>query len=244
MALKTGRAGMITPRDEKIFTDLYLCRFLSTRQIAALRFPTIESARIRLYALMRKGWITNQIQGPKEILWRLTAPGFEHVRTSLDRKKEPAPGFFSGPKVCHYCETNDVYCELAPRLEHILGNYPGWEWRNESRAFHRYELGGERHAHQPDAEILLPDAFFFVERQSDRARYSREIISGKVAAYRVYVEHVLRPEPKRAEILFACDLDRERHAAVEAGNALGVDVVASSVRGIAAYLEKVALQGS
>jgi hypothetical protein len=34
-----------------------------------------------------------------------------------------------------------------------------------------------------------------------------------------------------------CDLERERRAAVEAGDELGVDVVASSVRGIAAYLE-------
>ena len=41
----------------------------------------------------------------------------------------------------------------------------------------------------------------------------------------------------RVEVLFACDLERERRAVVESGSALSVDMVASSVRGIAASLE-------
>ncbi len=242
MALKTGRAGWITPRDNQVFEDLYLCRFLSTQQIAALRFPSFESARVRLYSLMRKEQVVNQIHRPNLVLWRLTREGFERQRTSLDREKEPTPDFFSGPKVDHYLEANDLYAELAPLLERTLGRHPVWEWRNEGRSFRRYELGGGSYAHQPDAEILLPNALYFFERQSRRARYTPRTIRDKVAAYRTYTERVLRPEAP-VEVLFACDIERERSAAVEAGNELGVDVVASSVRGIANYLERAALEG-
>jgi len=194
VALKTGRAGWITPRDNQVFEDLYLCRFLSTQQIAALRFPSFESARVRLYSLMRKGQLVNQIHRPNLVLWRLTREGFERQRTSLDREKEPIPDFFSGPKVDHYLEANDLYAELAPLLERTLGRHPVWEWRNEGRSFCRYELGGGRYAHQPDAEILLPDTLYFFERQSRRARYTPRTIRDKVAAYRTYTERVLRPE--------------------------------------------------
>lgn len=241
MALKTGRAGWTTSRDNEVFEDLYLCRFLSTQQVAALRFPSFESARVRLYALMRKGQVVNQIHRPNLVLWRLTREGFERQRTSLDCEKEPIPDFFSGPKVDHYLEANDLYCELAPLLEAALGRYPAWEWRNEGRSFHRYELGGKLCAHQPDAEILLPNALYFFERQSRRARYAPRTIREKVAAYRTYTERVLRSEVP-VEVLFACDLEREGRAAIRAGNELGVDVVASSVRGIAAYLERAALE--
>lgn len=242
MALRNGRAGTVTPRDGQVFTDLYLCRFLLTRQIAALRFSSSESARVRMYALMRKGWLVNQVHGPGEILWRLSREGFERQRASLDREKEPTPDFFSGPKVRHYLEANDLYCELAPRLEQALGFCSSWEWRNEGRAFCRYELGGQRLAHQPDAEIVLPNGLFFLERQSGRARYGREVIREKVAAYRTYIERVLRPEPERVEVLFACDREREKRAAIESGDELGVIVVASSVRGVASYLEARALE--
>jgi hypothetical protein len=236
VTLKTGRAGWTTSRDDAIFEDLYFCRFLSTQQIAALRFSSFQSARVRLYSLMRKGQIVNQIHRPNLVLWRLTREGFERQGASLDREREPTPDFFSGPKVDHYLETNDLYCELAPRLERTLGRYPDWEWRNEGRSFRRYELGGGRYAHQPDAEIHLPDALYFFERQSRRARYGPNTIREKVASHKTYTERVLRPEVL-VEVLFACDLERERRSAVEAGDELGVDVVASSVRGIAAYLE-------
>jgi len=231
----------LTPRDARVLEDLYFCRFLSTQQIAALRFPSFESAQVRLYSLMRKGWVANQLYGPNLILWRLSREGFERQRTSLDREKEPTPDFFQGPKVRHHLEANDLYVELAPRLEAALGPHPAWEWRNEGRSFRRYELGGKPHAHQPDAEILLPGRLCFFERQSRRARYASKTIREKVTAHRTYTERVLRPKAP-VEILFACDLERERHAAVEAGNDLGMVVVASSVRGIANYLESVALQ--
>ncbi len=242
MALRTGRAGATTPRDERVFEDLFWTRFLSTDQIAQLRFPSSESARVRMYSLMRKGWVVNQILAPNEILWRLTREGFERVRKSLDRDKEQTPDFFSGQKLRHYVESNDLYVRAAPRLERALGGYPAWWWINEGRAHRRYELGGRRFVHQPDAEILLPDALYFFERQSRRARYAPRTIREKVAAYRTYTERILRPEVP-VEVLFACDLRRERQAAVEAGDELGVEVVASSVGGIAAYLERAALEG-
>ncbi len=242
MALRTGKAGTLTPRDDRLLEDLYFCRFLSTQQIAALRFPSFESARVRLYALMRKGWVVNQLHWPNLVLWRLSREGFERRRASLDQEKEPTPDFFQGPKVRHYLEANDLYCELAPRLEQALGPYSAWEWRNEGRAFRRYELGDRRLAHQPDAEVILPNGLFFLERQSGRAKYGREVIRGKVVAYKTYVERVLRPEPERVEVLFACDREREKRAAVESGNELGVVVVASSVRGVASYLEACALE--
>lgn len=237
MALRTGRAGTITPRDARVLEDLYFCRFLSTRQIATLRFSSFESARVRLYALMRKGWIINQLHGPNLVLWRLSREGFERQRVSLDGEKEATPDFFSGAKVRHYLEANDVYCEIAPRLEAALGPYPMWQWRNESRAFQRYDLGERRLAHQPDAEILLPNGLFLLERQSNRARYGSKTIRDKVAAYKAYIERILRLEGTRVEVLFACDLERERRAAVAAGCEYGVEVVASSVRGIAKHIE-------
>lgn len=239
MALKTGRAGTVTPRDNATFRDLYLCRFLSTQQIAALRFPSLESARVRLYSLMRKGWLVNQVHRPNLVLWRLSRDGFERQRVSLERGKEPTPDFFLGQKVDHYVEANDLYAEVAPRLERLLGPYPAWEWRNEGRSFRRYELAGRRFAHQPDAEIRLPGRLFFFERQSRRARYAQKHIREKVAAYRTYTDRVLNPALS-VEILFACDLERERRAAVEAGHEFGLDVAASSVKGIAAHLEALA----
>ncbi|MGH3146540.1 MAG: replication-relaxation family protein [Rubrobacter sp.] len=240
MALRTGRAGATTPRDEQVFEDLFWTRFLSTGQIAELRFPSSESARVRMYSLMRKGWVVNQVLAPNEILWRLTREGFERVRTSLDRDKEPTPDFFSGQKLRHYVESNDLYVRAAPRLERALGGYPAWGWINEGRAHRRYELGGRRFVHQPDAEIRLPGHLFFLERQSGRARYGGKTIREKVAAYGIYVDRVLRPEGVRVEVLFAADLEREKRAAVEAGYEYGVEVVASSVRGVAGHLESVA----
>lgn len=240
MVLKTGRAGFTTPRDERVFEDLFWTRFLSTGQIAELRFPSAESARVRMYGLMPKGWVVNQILAPNEILWRLTREGFERVRTSLDQDKEPTPDFFSGQKLRHYVESNDLYVKVAPRLERVLGGHPAWEWVNEGRAYHRYELGGRRLAHQPDAEIRLPGHLFFLERQTKRARYGSKTIREKVAAYGLYLDRVLRPEGVRVEVLFAADLGQERRAAVEAGHEFGVEVVASSVGGIANYLESVA----
>src|SRR5215218_6063262 len=170
MALRTGRSGATTPRDERVFEDLFWTRFLSTGQIAELRFPSTESARVRMYALMRKGWVVNQVLAPNEILWRLSREGFERVRTSLDLDKEPIPDFFSGQKLRHYIESNDLYVRAAPKLERLLGDYPAWGWINEGRAHRRYELGGRRLVHQPDAEIRLP-GHLFLERQSGRARY-------------------------------------------------------------------------
>ena len=240
MALKTGKAGAATPRDERVFEDLFWTRFLSTSQIAELRFPSLESARVRMYNLMRKGWVVNKIQAPNEILWRLTRQGFERVRTSLDWDKEPTPDFFSGQKLLHYVETNDLYVQAVPRLERVLGSYPAWKWINEGRAYHRYELGSRRLAHQPDAEICMPGYLLFLERQTSRARYGSKTIHDKVAAYKAYIERVLRPQEICVEVLFAADLERERRAAVEAGNEYGVEVVASSVKGIASHLETVA----
>lgn len=228
---------MLTPRDAKVLEDLYFGRFLSTQQVAALRFPSFESAKVRLYALMRKGWVINQIHRSNLVLWRLTREGFERQRASLDREKEPTPDFFSGPKVDHYLEANDLYTLLAPRLERLVGSYPEWEWINEGRAFRRYELGGERRAHQPDAELLLPGRLFLFERQSRRARYPASRIHEKVAAHALYLRRVLRPEVE-VELLFACELDRERRAAVEAGEDLGIEVAASSLNGIANHLER------
>jgi hypothetical protein len=240
VALKSGQAGTITPRDEALLRDLYFCRFLSTEQVAALRFPSFESARVRLYALMRKGWVVNQVHRPNLVLWRLSREGFERQRASLDREKEPTPDFFQGPKVEHYLEANDLYARVAPRLERVLGPYPAWEWKNEGRCIRRYELGGERRAHQPDAEILLPEHLFLFERQSRRARYAASQIREKVAAHALYLRRVPRPET-RVELLFACELDREKRAAVEAGEELGVEVAASSLGGIANHLERTAV---
>lgn len=237
MAIASGRAGTITQRDQEVLADLYWARFLCTRQIASLRFPSFESARVRLYALMRKGLLVNQVHGSGMILWRLSREGFERQRLSLDRQKEPTPDFLQSPKIDHYLEANDVYVELAPRLEYLLGTYSSWEWRNEGRSYLRYELDGRRFAHQPDAEILLPGRLYFLERQSSRARYSSAALYQKVESYRTYIERILRTE-ERTQVVFACDLQRERQAAVEAGQHYGVDVVASSVKGIASHIEK------
>lgn len=232
---------MLTPRDEEVLADLYWTRFLCTRQIADLRFPSFESARVRLYALMRKGLLVNQVHGSGPILWRLSREGFERQRLSLDREKEPTPDFLQSPKVEHYLEANDVYVELAHRLERLPGSCLSWEWRNEGRSYLRYELDGRRFAHQPDAEILLPGRLYFLERQSSRARYSGKALHQKVESYRTYLGRILRPE-EPAQLLFACDLQRERRAAVEAGQNYGVDVVASSVKGIVSHVEREALE--
>jgi uncharacterized protein (DUF3084 family) len=53
---KTGRRATITPRDDAIMLALFLCRYLSTTQLAIL-FNSKSAARRRLAQLEDKGYI-------------------------------------------------------------------------------------------------------------------------------------------------------------------------------------------
>ncbi len=52
--MKSGREGMLGPKDEGILHDLFVCRYLSTAQIATLHYRSCSRARTRFAQLKNK----------------------------------------------------------------------------------------------------------------------------------------------------------------------------------------------
>ena len=48
MPILTGRKGTITERDQRLLEAVFVCRYLSTRQLARLFFNSTSRARTRL----------------------------------------------------------------------------------------------------------------------------------------------------------------------------------------------------
>lgn len=242
MAVLDGRAGMLTPRDYDIFTDLFFCRYLTLRQIAALHFlfhgdrrrnHPVKAAKTCLYnRLKKKGRVTNSVlacrDGTQLNAFYLTKDTFEEMAETLGFEEPWNNKQLGSGRMQHYVETNDLYVEVKRHLDDYLGEYPAWTWKNEKRSFFVPYQAPTDYQHRPDAEITFgrenSDLLytFIVERQSSRSRKGPEQIYDRVRDRARHIETVL--EPERTFILFCCDERRDGEVAARAAYQYGVNL--------------------
>jgi hypothetical protein len=249
---KTGRSATITPRDDAIMLALFLCRYLSTAELAILFFNSKSAARRRLAELVNKGYLeprslyatmpTWDRRGKRENVWHLTKQGFEMVAESLGLDDERyVPKQLGQEGAIHHVKTAEVYVAAKADLDEILGPYPAWSWEHEKRAQDSYRYSGRLMGHQPDAHVRFADHLFVVERQTRESRVGPKAIDDKVSSHATYAR-VRLDEPDKMDVLFACDDKRVAELAERAGKRYGVDVIAGSVEHVAYYLYQSALR--
>ena len=251
MPILTGRKGTITERDGHLLEAVFLCRYLSTRQLANLFFNSTSRARTRLPELEKKGYLDKRSiylvspakdnPGIRETVWHLTKGGFESVAETLGYDETYTPKQLLPEKARHYVRTNEVYVAARAALDRELGPYPEWEWRHEKRAADAYEYADVPYVHQPDAHILFRGHVFVVERQTAESRLGPKGVYKKVAAHRRYAKVVLK-KPGETQVLFACDDPTVAGVAERAGREHGIYTFAGDVERIAHHLYQSALR--
>jgi hypothetical protein len=247
MALAVGRSGTITARDKEVLMALFSCRYLSTKLLAHLFFPSQSKARARLAKLAKKGYIqgrTMYIVEPRrwdervspQGVWHLTKAGFESVAETLGVDETYATKPLLPEQARHYVRTAEVYAAAKDGLDEELGPYPEWEWRHEKRVIYSGEYENAPYLHKPDAHIVFRGHTFILERQTAESKIGPKKIYEKVRGHRRYVDLRLKSP---AEVLFAFDTDNPPMTleAERAGQQYGIRVVAGDVHRIADYLE-------
>lgn len=243
MTLLTGRKGTITPRDHRILETIFLCRYVTSGQIAALFFTSMSRARARLPELGNKGYLSRRsmyVRDPswddkaaKQTVWHLTKAGHETVAETLGADEPFAAKQLLPERARHYVLTNEVYVAAKGDLDAELGPYPEWEWRHEKRAAYSGEYENVAYAHKPDAHILFRDQTFIVERQTAESKVGAKTIEKKIVDHKRYMKLRLKMP---AEVLFACDDLSVAREAERAGRRHGVRVIGGDVKRIASYL--------
>ena len=246
MALATGRSGTITERDREILMDLFFCRYMSTKQLEYLFFPSASKARTRLAKLAKKGYITNRtmyILEPKnwhdrvspQGVWHLTKAGFDSITESLGVEETYASKPLLPKEARHYVRAAEVYTAAKHILDEELDPYPEWEWLHEKRVLYSGEYANVPYQHKPDAHVVFRGHTFILERQTAESKIGPKKIYKKVEDHKRYVELKLRAP---AEVLFAFDAEGSHlvDAAKRAGEQYGIRVVAGEVEQIADYL--------
>lgn len=246
MALLTGKSGTITDRDNLVLLSLFFCRYLTTRQLERLFFPSASKARDRLARLDKKGYVKNRsiyVEKPKswdkrvspQAAWYLTKPGFEAVAAMYGYDETYASKPLQDEGILHHILTNQVYVAAKDELDAELGPYPEWEWRHEKRVFYEGEYANVPYQHKPDAHIIFRGHTFILERQTDASKIGPRKVYDKVRDHKLYVELKLNAP---AEVLWAFDSDDNHliEAAERAGQQHGIRVVAGDVPAIADYL--------
>jgi len=245
VAILTGRKGAITERDGRILEAVFVCRYLSTRQLARLFFGSTSRARTRLPELEKKGYLDKRSvyvvppvkdhPGVRETVWHLTKAGFGSVAETLGSEEAYAPKQLLPEKARHYVRTNEVYVAARPALDRELGPHPQWEWRHEKRAADAYEYADVPYVHRPDAHVLFRGHAFIVERQTAESRLGPKGVYKKVAAHKRYAEVVLKRSGE-TQVLFACDDPGMAEVAERAGGEYGIYTVAGDVGRVAHHL--------
>jgi hypothetical protein len=251
MAITYGKTGTVTQRDDEIVQDLFFARYLDTSQIHRLFFGSYSRAKERMRQLKRKGWVDNlafvDAAGKQKVAWRLTREAFETAAASLGSDERWTPKQLGPERTRHYIATNEVYVALRRpltnvlSLDEILGPYPAWRWLNEARAVYDYQTPDHNYRHQPDAEVWIGCAMFFIERQTRLSRVKVEDIYDKVKYHANYVQWSFAEEPPRYAVLFACEDRRICEAARRAGEQYGIEVVADGSEMIGHHLCREAL---
>lgn len=256
MAIKTGRAGTITPRDGQILQALFFCRYLTTNQIALMFFNSAGRARTRLYQLADKRYIVGRIlwtsvptkdnPGKQECVWHLTKEAFDMYAHSLGLDSGPGAYKYAHKQLNekgtrHHVRTNEVYVVARADLEENVGDYPDWTWFHEKKAHDDYQSRGDEHKHQPDAHVCFFDHTFIIERQTKESKVKPKDIDDKVSGHALWAQK-RTDHPDKVEVVFACDEERVAEAALAAGKRYGIYVVAGSVEAAADYLYQSALR--
>lgn len=267
MTMMRRSRNILTNRDEAVLRDLYFTRILSQEQVAARfwpearsvyfpasdpartarggkrypmpRVPSPQSAERRLRSLVAHNHLVPPREHDGVLLYLLSKSAFRREAEDLYRDDER---YRTWPKsrIPHYLDTNDVYIALAGELDAILGGpYPNWEWRDEARAHIEYKYAGEHHKHQPDAEIHFAEQVFFVERQTRRSREPRPTFDDKMAGYATHIDYLNMDG--RAQVLFACDTERDMNHAREAADAYGVPTFVGDVAEVVDHVSQAAL---
>ncbi|WP_166180540.1 replication-relaxation family protein [Rubrobacter tropicus] len=248
MAKKSSGRGQITPRDERIFRDLYHTRILTTRQIAAMHFPSYETGRRRLYDLKWSGKIENHVfrASTEDSLdedvnvWMLTSKGFRYVLEDLEKEKpERYPDWPSRRNVRHYLDANEVYVMASGALDAVLGSYPAWEWRDERGASRRWNMGGRERTHRPDAEVRFGDTVYFIERETARSRKSPNHFVNRMEDYAGYIRYArANGAAESFKVMWACDTERDENHAADAGERFAVPTYAGTPREVSQRLKQ------
>lgn len=212
-----------TRRDEAIFTDLYLSRYLTTNQIAKMYFvsnsgapnkerTSVEAADRRLQRLASHGWIVahkHLMTGPTTTrkLWSLTESSFERQREILsDNKEAKAPQRPPLANLEHRIGISDIYrdCSMAFRMlldEPTLDMSTGiksWSWYHEGKIDRSIMKNSGTQKLKPDAELHTPGLIFFIEYQTEDSRIGNAAMNDKISNYERYITHLL-PEQTDAE---------------------------------------------
>ena len=251
MPILTGRKGTITERDQRLLEAVFVCRYLSTRQLARLFFNSTSRARTRLPELEKKGYLDKRSvyvvapvsdhPGIRETVWHLTKGGFDSVAETLGYDETYTPKQLLPEKARHYVRTNEVYVAVKAALDGELGTHPEWEWRHEKRAANAYEYANAPYIHQPDAHVLLRGHVFMVERQTAESRLGPKGVYRKLEAHGRYARVVLK-RIEETQVLFACDDAAMARVAERAGGEHGLYTVAGDVDRIAQHLYQSALR--
>jgi hypothetical protein len=218
--------------------------------------PSPESCARRLRILRSNRFLVSREHEGRTV-WMLSRSAFRREADDLRRYDEPYPGWLKG-RTQHLLDTNDLYFGIAGELDEILGGGAGpdpasWTWLSERRAFDRYPAPGAGatrriRVHQPDAEILFADRLFVVERQTARARETREAIRAKLERHRERATH-LAARARHGEgpalrpcLLFACDEARDARYALEEARTLPgcPETFAGSLEAAAAHVVEAA----
>lgn len=251
MPILTGRKGTITERDQRLLEAVFVCRYLSTRQLASLFFNSTSRARTRLPELEKKGYLDKRSvylvlpvkdnPGVRETVWHLTKGGFDSVAETLGSEESYTPKQLLPEKARHYVRTNEIYVAARAALDRELGPHPEWEWRHEKRAADAYEYADVPYVHQPDAHVLFRDHVFIVERQTAESRLGPAGVYKKVAAHKRYAEVILK-KLEDTQVLFACDDSAVAEVSERAGKEHGIYTVAGDVDRIAHHLYQSAIR--
>lgn len=245
-------------RDEAVFGDLYMVRYMTAMQLAKMYFlsedsrgqktiPSEAAADRRLYRLARQGWVQNypslkSSAGNTYKLWVLSEDAFAREREAFgdgpdsQRPAEPKIG-----RIDHTVAVNDLYVSCGPMLRLLIGDPDSdgsdtWTWRYETKIPREITIAGEGQKLRPDAEIKIDDTIFFVEYQSRESRLTAERMEEKVDNYARYVTHVLRVDPEKAQLLTVTDQPRIQQATTSRAEKQGLKAIAGDTSYITEYL--------
>ena len=228
----------LTDRDEKVLTDLYFCRILSTEQITAKYFNNYNTAKRRM------GEVRNELEMVRRrnpwagtTIWTLTRRAFDREIEALGREGERYREWPKQMAIQHFLDTNDVFIDISDEMDEVLGEYPAWEWKDEPHAREAFKDGEGKGIHRPDAEIIFGGNRYFLERQTNRARKTAKDLEKKLDTYRRYIRRQRRDGVEgELEVLYACDEERDMKYAKDAANDHGVQMTAGKPGLIAEHL--------
>lgn len=228
----------LTDRDERILTDLYFCRILSTEQIAGKYFNTYNTAKRRMADLKNElEMVARRNPWEGTTIWMLTRRAFDREIETLHREGERYRDWPKQLALRHFLDTNDVFIDISEEMDEVLGEHPAWEWKDEPHAREAFKDGQGKGVHRPDAEISFGGNRYFLERQTKRARKTSKDLDQKLDTYRRYIRRQRRDGVEgELEVLYACDEERDMKYAQEAGDRHGIEMTAGKPGMIAEHL--------